>query len=516
MKLLGIDFGTCYIKCFDVEKDALRSLDTLVGGESSDRLANVITYKEDQKPVVGEPNFWNKKRNDVIVSNIKSKLVKAHWCIELPDGTNKNSYEVVKDIMEFLIDKLVTDSPNEKEYCAVITTPVNFSKRQNEIIRQAALAAGFSVHDVVSEPFASLFYLMKDDMDDKHNVLIIDIGGGTLDMCLSKIDVNGTVSVVTESTNGINFGGNTIDEAIIRYLMEREKELHDALTTNEQRENEFNKLMLLNEIKEWKHKIYNEDYDEEDDKRTILYSPYKGSPISIDLSAKEVKKVLEQSGIKDKIHYMLDDLFDNSESLVVDDVTDIFMIGGTTMIPYFEECVKAYFKDELGDSEDIDDLFERNNDLDLEEKTVGSVASGAGLYNLYCQKNTIRIDNNIPTQIYTKSKYGDVIAKCNLEQTKYTGYTPNYGLVSAVSVGDHDDISVFQMITVDVDGNTSQTEEVFIGTIYVNEQIKNECECFCLKSDLCGGIYAEFGNYEGKKEESRFTPLFTSNLVFCL
>ena len=68
-----------------------------------------------------------------------------------------------------------------------------------------------------------MFYLMEDyiDDDEKHNILIFDFGGGTLDFCLASMyyDKNDRRIVETQSTVGITYGGNDINKDILNEIL---------------------------------------------------------------------------------------------------------------------------------------------------------------------------------------------------------------------------------------------------------------------------------------------------------
>ena len=211
MKRLGIDFGTSYIKCSDAGKEQLIPLDKKRGGESLNKIANIITYFNDGQIKLGTPLKRFRKPDEVpdevVISNIKTKLSDKIWTQTLNNGKEINAVKVTDDVFKCIYDLLHLKNKNENDLRATITTPVCFSERQREIVRRAAEKAGFKVESVITEPFASLFYLMRDNLDENHNVLIIDIGGGTLDICLVRITVEDDVCE-NRIYSGIEFGRN--------------------------------------------------------------------------------------------------------------------------------------------------------------------------------------------------------------------------------------------------------------------------------------------------------------------
>lgn len=506
MRQLGIDYGTCFIKVFDVKNDELKTLDSSLGGASEERLANVVTYKADGTCVVGRPNFITKKDDDIIISNIKSLLIKKEWGMTLPCGRTINAYDVVCDTMKYLYDKFLLENSDESDYHITLTVPVNFSERQRSIVMRATSEAGFVVDSAISEPFSALLYLMKDEMETKHNVLVFDIGGGTTDLCLAKIENNECIKIVTESTQGISFGGNDVDELIFAYLKTKYPDLASTLEMWSEQENAYNKIKLMAEIMELKQKLFYEGFDEEDERDTI-FSPYKGTPIEIILSAKEIEETLINSNIEAKIQGVLDLVYDSAESITVKSTTDIFVTGGSSVIPVFRKCISNYFESA---NCDVDDLFELDDDADIEMKTFGSVACGAGIFNKMCSDDgEIRCINKIPTTIYCKSEdETEKVARYSSNCSNYKDYQGNIGYLKAAKK-DSNGIYVYQSIVIDIDENSIPKEqEVFIGYIPIDEQINDLCEGFRFKFDERQEISVAFGNNEQDKDGYVFVPLY--------
>lgn len=93
----------------------------------------------------------------------------------------------------------------------VMTVPAHASVRQREAVRRAAEHAGLTVSAIVNEPTAAaLFYANL--KQPQQTVLIFDLGGGTFDATLMRVE-NRVVKVL--ATGGDAFlGGSNFDERI--------------------------------------------------------------------------------------------------------------------------------------------------------------------------------------------------------------------------------------------------------------------------------------------------------------
>ncbi|MBK0381891.1 Fe-S protein assembly chaperone HscA [Pedobacter sp. SD-b] len=105
---------------------------------------------------------------------------------------------------------------------AVITVPAYFNDSQRQATRDAGKLAGLDVLRIVNEPTAaSLAYGIGLNPDDEKTIAVYDLGGGTFDVSILKIQ-NGIFEVL--ATNGNTFlGGDDFDRAIVDYWIAQNK-----------------------------------------------------------------------------------------------------------------------------------------------------------------------------------------------------------------------------------------------------------------------------------------------------
>jgi molecular chaperone HscA len=98
--------------------------------------------------------------------------------------------------------------------------PAYFNDSQRQATRDAGKLAGLDVLRIVNEPTAaSLAYGIGLDPEDEKIIAVYDLGGGTFDVSILKIQ-NGIFEVL--STNGDTFlGGDDFDRAIVNYWIEQ-------------------------------------------------------------------------------------------------------------------------------------------------------------------------------------------------------------------------------------------------------------------------------------------------------
>jgi len=100
---------------------------------------------------------------------------------------------------------------------AVITVPAYFNDGQRQATREAGQIAGLEVVRIINEPTAAAL-AYETTAREKSRVLVYDLGGGTFDVSIVKIE-NGVVEVQA-STGDNHLGGDDFDQKLARHLAE--------------------------------------------------------------------------------------------------------------------------------------------------------------------------------------------------------------------------------------------------------------------------------------------------------
>jgi len=114
---------------------------------------------------------------------------------------------------------------------AVITVPAYFTDVQRQATRDAGRIAGLEVLRIINEPTAAALAYGEAGRDEDRHILIYDLGGGTFDVSIVKIEA-GVVEVLA-STGDNRLGGEDFDEALVAYLLDHIREHHDRDLTDD-------------------------------------------------------------------------------------------------------------------------------------------------------------------------------------------------------------------------------------------------------------------------------------------
>ncbi|KAL6210103.1 hypothetical protein ACLB2K_021041 [Fragaria x ananassa] len=106
---------------------------------------------------------------------------------------------------------------------AVITVPAYFSDSQSQATKNAGLIAGLNVMRIINEPTAAAIAYGL-DKKAKRNVMIYDLGGGTLDV--SVLTLGDGVFEVKATAGDTHLGCEDLDNEMVSYCVEQFKWKH--------------------------------------------------------------------------------------------------------------------------------------------------------------------------------------------------------------------------------------------------------------------------------------------------
>lgn len=233
-KIFGIDLGTTY-SCVayvnDVDKaEAIRNM------EGTTTTPSVVWFESETSQSVGdEAKSYAITDPANSVSFIKREMGtdfrrKIQGVEYSPEELSaKILVKLVNDANDTLKQQgIIKDGEEVKK--AVITCPAYFGMAEKDATKRAGELAGLEVLDIINEPTAAAisYGLINGSTDERHRVLIYDLGGGTFDVTV--IDIEGNKIDVVCTGGDPRLGGKDWDEATVKYLQERWQEDKDDET----------------------------------------------------------------------------------------------------------------------------------------------------------------------------------------------------------------------------------------------------------------------------------------------
>ncbi|NWZ98736.1 HSP13 protein, partial [Nesospiza acunhae] len=260
---------------------------------------------------------------------------------------------------------------------AVISVPAEFDERQRNSTIKAANLAGLSVLRVINEPTAAAmaYGLHKADV---FNVLVVDLGGGTLDVSL--LNKMGGMFITRAMAGNNKLGGQDFNQRLMVYLYDQLRQRFGSLPTQKE---EIHRLRQAVEAVKLNLTVH-----EAATLRVLLTLP--ANELTRELAKSQVKtnsasqntkglknlrdtskvegnfvEVVFETEISRKLFEMLNkDLFEKIlvpiEQVLQEghlhkaEVDEIVLVGGSTRIPKIREVIRDFFGKKPNTSVDPD------------------------------------------------------------------------------------------------------------------------------------------------------------------
>ena len=334
-KIIGIDLGT-----------SNSAASVLIGGKPTvipsaegasqygKAFPSYVAYTEDGQRLVGEPA----RRQAVTNPENTISAFKRSMGTDRKFSIQGKQYSP-QEISAALLQKIKKDAesflgePVEK---AVITVPAHFDDNQRTATKDAGTIAGLDVVRLVNEPTAaSLAYGIDKQSDDDINILVFDLGGGTLDVTIMEFG-DGVFEV--QSTSGdTQLGGTDMDNAILKYLADEFKKT-DGIDLME----DDQAVQRLREAAE-KAKIELSTTLTSQVNLPFISMGADGKPHNLinDLSRAKLEELVDP--IVKKCGTPIKQALDDAK-MTRDDIDKIILVGGPTRMP----CVQKFVEDYIG------------------------------------------------------------------------------------------------------------------------------------------------------------------------
>ena len=337
----GIDLGTTNSAIAYGYVDSNKKVTTQVckinrygregGIEAKETLPSVVYYKYDMKkncynPIIGDfaKNQFGKKYGSVMksVKNYMGELVTLPLDEKIDD---KRPQDVSAKILNHLVlgikEKLtLAETPKN----VIITIPASFDPDQRRATLEAAEIAGINVKDkngnyleniLLSEPKAVIYNIANMisnkeiplnvlDFSEKKNVLVFDLGGGTLDVALYCVYDNKEFNfpIIDELAIGryTQIGGDSFDKVLSKKLVDDFIEYNgcspddvdlDELTQLMESRAEFLKLELSDKV--FNAKFAGSQVSDDEEFEISEMDIYKGMEFEDYLTKSDIEKVYE-------------------------------------------------------------------------------------------------------------------------------------------------------------------------------------------------------------------------------
>ncbi|MFK7860200.1 MAG: Fe-S protein assembly chaperone HscA [Granulosicoccus sp.] len=229
---VGIDLGTTNSLVAAVRSGAA---DVLADAEGYRSVPSVVSYSAVDEPLVGrkaDELFGNatsvirsaKRLMGKGAKDLDASWLSDHYQFDITSGSipafvtaagNRTAMDVSASILRQLKDTAESTLGGDL-VGAVVTVPAYFDDAQRQATKDAAALAGLNVLRLINEPTAAAVAYGLDN-DEEGIVAIYDLGGGTFDISLLKMQ-RGIFEVMATSGD-TSLGGDDIDNLLVDWLL---------------------------------------------------------------------------------------------------------------------------------------------------------------------------------------------------------------------------------------------------------------------------------------------------------
>ncbi|MQY12594.1 Chaperone protein DnaK [Streptomyces sp. RB5] len=366
MKAIGIDLGTTnsVISRYDEGRSAAT---VLTNGEGEVLTPSVVAMRSrdgKESLLVGRTavNYAGRQPQNTIVS-VKRLMGRDYADPAVVEARDRLAYPIVAgpdedprahvmlsdrryrpaEVSGLILKKLKQDASRfvgDEVTHAVITVPAYFHDSQRAATRDAGHQAGLIVKKIIDEPTAAAIAFGMDAGQERRRILVYDLGGGTFDISILNM-VKGTQGhgqfQVLDFHGDSWLGGDDFDLAIVERIVEWVK-AECGVDPSGDRQFRYLAKAAAESAKRQLSQV-----QEADIIIPAAFRPDDGGPL-VDV---------EMTLTRDEFNAMVRELVDrtmrlvkealNRQSLERDDITDVLLVGGSTLTPLVYQTVESFF-----------------------------------------------------------------------------------------------------------------------------------------------------------------------------
>ena len=238
-----------------------------------------------------------------------------------------------QEISSFILEKMKSTAEaylGKDVKNAVITVPAYFNDAQRQATKDAGLICGLNVLRIINEPTAAaIAYGLDNKSENERNIVIYDVGGGTLDVTLLTID-DGIFEVKATSGDthlgGEDFDANLVQHFAAEFKRKNKQDLTDSKKAMAKLKKECEKVKRSLSSSTQAHLEIDSLYEGIDFNSTITRAKFE-----------QINMPLFQKCLKSVEQVLMDSKISKAQ------IDEIVLVGGTTRIPKMQQLLSDFF-----------------------------------------------------------------------------------------------------------------------------------------------------------------------------
>ena len=408
-KKIGIDLGTTYSCVSYVDENGIVKI--IDNSEGEQTTPSVVYFAENGEITVGSTARQEGGLTpDRLVERVKNYMGDPAFTIT-QNGNDYSASAVSSVILKKLVRDAQTYLGGEEIEGAVITCPAYFGEAARAATKAAGEAAGLNVLKILDEPVAAgLAYGNSRHEDMQKQVLVYDLGGGTFDCTVLKIDFKGDSKQMEQITTGGDhqLGGKDWDARLAEYVRNEFAQRKGA--SIEDMENDAELRAWFSENIEKAKKMLTSKTT------TVLTVSFNGDKEKIEITREAFDNVTTAE--LERTILLVDDMLLKKGLKMADDINEIILVGGSTKMPQVQQKLEQVYGKPIS-SYEPDKAVAMGAALIADGASVEQMnsGSGTGIQNEGSGDGGIKIKNE----------------KTGTSTTIYEKCTKSYGIVATIN-----------------------------------------------------------------------------------
>lgn len=233
-----------------------------------------------------------------------------------------------EELSALILRKLKADAEKylkEPVTDAVITVPAYFNDAERTATITAGQLAGLKVLQIINEPTAASVAYGLDKLDEDQTVFVFDLGGGTFDVTIMRIEGQGIQMLATNGDHRL--GGKDWDDVIVNHVAEEFDRAHGE-----------NPLLDLQSYQDLQSRALAAKIQLSSRPRTAIVHSHNGKSVKVELTREEFEQKTRHLVEKCKT---ICEMVLQEAKMEWSDINKVLLVGGMTRMPMVREMVSS-------------------------------------------------------------------------------------------------------------------------------------------------------------------------------
>jgi molecular chaperone DnaK (HSP70) len=326
-RVFGIDLGTTYSAVAHIDEF---DRPTVVPNDINEPTTpSAVYFESEDNVVVGvEARNMAEIEPEAVVQFVKRFMGRRDEFLFEHDGRQYEPEEISAIILKGLVEK-ARQTLDDDVTDVVITVPAYFDEAQRVATRNAGVMAGLNVLDIVNEPIAAAFSYGVQNKDTEETILVYDLGGGTFDVSVIRVDSEGVRILVTGGNHEL--GGKDWDDRLINWL-----------ATAFEEENGVNPLTDPHAHQELRMKAESVKKRLSQKMKDPFTFSFAGNHSRIEVTREKLEEITADL-LDQTVQVTKETIEELKEKVGSDSIHRILLVGGSSLMPMVKERIDSEF-----------------------------------------------------------------------------------------------------------------------------------------------------------------------------